>query len=66
MTKSKTHYLTNRELIAQLSMRNDLSCLEEDMLDRMIRMDDEMARLENELTGAPQPVPAHAQSTQAA
>lgn len=52
-----TSYLTNDELIAQLSVRDDLTQLEHDLLDRLILSTEEVVRLEREvLTLRPAPV----------
>ena len=39
-------FLTNAELIAQLSLRDDLTELEHDLLDRLMRAQDEIDRFE--------------------
>lgn len=51
MTQGNTTFLTNQELIAQLTLRNDLTELEHDLLDRLIRTTDELNRVTNELYG---------------
>lgn len=43
----KTGHLTNSEIIQQLTLRDDLSELEHDLLDRLIRATDEMNRIED-------------------
>jgi hypothetical protein len=45
-----TSYLTNQELIAQLTLRDDLTDLEQNLLDRLILAHDECERLEQEVT----------------
>lgn len=61
MGKGIPSFLTNPELIAQLSLRNDLSALEQDLLDRLILAHDECERLEKEVS-ALQPLPASGES----
>lgn len=52
-----TSYLTNDELIAQLSLRDDLTQLEHELLDRLILATEEVVRLDREvLTLRPAPV----------
>lgn len=41
-------HLTNNELIAQLLLRDDLSELEHELLDRFIISNDELARMQEE------------------
>lgn len=50
MNQGNTNFLTNKELIAQLSLRDDLSPLEHQLLDRLILATDEVDRLESENT----------------
>lgn len=57
MTKgNSSSFLTNQELIARLTLRNDLTDLEQQLLDRLILAHEECERLEMELTGQ-QPEP---------
>ena len=50
MTQGNTTFLTNNEIIAQLTLRDDLTALEHDLLDRLILATEEVARLDNHLT----------------
>lgn len=43
-------HLTNEEAITQLTLRNDLSELEQELLDRLIRATDELNRIENKVS----------------
>lgn len=43
-------FLTNQELVAQLTLRDDLSSMEHDLLDRLVRATDEVDRLDKENT----------------
>lgn len=45
---AKTFHLTNEEIVRQLSLRDDLTELETDLLDRLIRATEEVTRLERE------------------
>lgn len=45
-----TSFLTNQELVSQLSLRDDLTSMEHDLLDRLIRVTDEVDRLDKENT----------------
>jgi hypothetical protein len=45
-----TSFLTNQELIAHLTLREDLTDLEQNLLDRLILAHDECERLEKEVT----------------
>lgn len=47
----RIHHLTNNELTAQLSLRDDLTEIETELLDRVIRCNDEVVRLDRENTG---------------
>jgi len=49
-----TSYLTNQELIAQLTLRTDLTDLEQQLLDRLILAVDEVERLEQAGMVAPE------------
>lgn len=40
--------LTNREVTNQLTLRNDLTDLEQELIDRLIRATDELERLEKD------------------
>jgi hypothetical protein len=51
MNQGITTYLANDELIAQLTLRDDLTPLEHDLLDRLIRADQVIKDSE----AAPQP-----------
>lgn len=50
MSKGHPSFLTNEELIAQLTLRDDLTDLEQQLLDRLILATDECNRLEQEVT----------------
>lgn len=50
MNTGKTSFLTNEELIAQLSLCASLTDLEQQLLDRLILAQEECERLEQELT----------------
>lgn len=47
-TRATRSYLTNSELISHLSLRDDLTDLELDLLDRLIRALDEVNRMDVE------------------
>lgn len=49
MAQGNQRFFTNQELIAQLSLRNDLTDLEMSLLDRLILACDEVGRLEQEV-----------------
>lgn len=44
----KLHHLTNDELIAQLSLRNDLTEIEHELLDRLTRAQTAMHELDSD------------------
>lgn len=50
MAKGLPSFLTNEELVAQLTLRDDLTELEQHLLDRLILATDECTRLEQEIT----------------
>lgn len=49
---NNTTFLTNQEIIAQLSLRDDLTDLNLDLLDRLARAEDELDRLLKSLRDA--------------
>lgn len=50
MSQGNITFLTNKELIAQLTLRDDLTALEHQLLDRLILATDECERLEGEVS----------------
>lgn len=55
MSATKTYHLTNKEIVSQLSLRDDLNELESDLLDRLVRATDEIERLERASPEIPTP-----------
>lgn len=58
MNHEQTSHLTNEELISQLTLRDDLTELETDLLDRLIRSTEEVGRLEDTTQPLPGMAPA--------
>jgi hypothetical protein len=58
MSQGNTSFLTNSELIAQLTLNDELTTLEQQLLDRLILATEEVDRMDKEITRLQAQVPS--------